>query len=303
MTRFQKFCLLVIGAGFLLIAATGNIRWTQLAAGDRHGTQIKGQSSDGTGASNNYPKFNADGSLTDSGIPAGAGAGLSASGFYLTDGTNYYIPYNMFPATRPVAGNFSWINQTGGGSTATETAVGGGLVLYAPHQTTTGCTAIPCSNVQFRIREQAIGTNTTMTAAVQCTQHFWPFNTCGVGFYETSSGKIVAMDIGANNDAILSNALGVNRYNSVTSFNSTVSGTGDIFPNTIFFRLIKTGGTLTFEWSSDGTNWLQMWQENYNSFFTTAPDQWFYFNDNEYGAVTGKPPVDSWTTLLSWQTQ
>lgn len=60
-------CLLSL----LLIAATsGNIQWTQLASGSRHGTQSEGQASDGTGTSGNLAKYNADGSLTDSGVTA-----------------------------------------------------------------------------------------------------------------------------------------------------------------------------------------------------------------------------------------
>lgn len=54
------------------MAETTGIDWEDIKSAKRHGTQSQGQSSDGTGASGNLPKFNADGSLTDAGIAASA---------------------------------------------------------------------------------------------------------------------------------------------------------------------------------------------------------------------------------------
>jgi hypothetical protein len=48
-------------------------RASQIKSIDRHGNGAKLQASDGTGVSGNLPKFNADGSLTDSGVAAGGG--------------------------------------------------------------------------------------------------------------------------------------------------------------------------------------------------------------------------------------
>ena len=58
-------------AALLLMAASGNLRWDQFRAADKHGTGSYGQSSDGTGASGDMAAFNANGGLTDGG-PAGA---------------------------------------------------------------------------------------------------------------------------------------------------------------------------------------------------------------------------------------
>jgi len=68
-----------IMAALLWGATSGNIQWTQLASSARHGTQAKGQSSDGTGASGNCAEFNADGSITDSGAGCGTGSGSVTS--------------------------------------------------------------------------------------------------------------------------------------------------------------------------------------------------------------------------------
>lgn len=76
MTKRQTAILALAPALSLLLigATTGHILWTQLASGSRHGTQLYGQSSDGTGASGDCAKFNSDGSLTDyAGSCAGTG--------------------------------------------------------------------------------------------------------------------------------------------------------------------------------------------------------------------------------------
>lgn len=81
-----RYTLAVIGAAVLLTAAvTGNIRWTQLRSGDRHGTGTYGQSSDGTGAAGNCAKFDASGSITDAGTTCGGGGG-TGGGLTLVEG-------------------------------------------------------------------------------------------------------------------------------------------------------------------------------------------------------------------------
>ena len=56
------------------MADTTGIRSNQIKTSDKRGTQQYVQMSDGTGTSGNLPKFNADGSLTDSGVVAGGGS-------------------------------------------------------------------------------------------------------------------------------------------------------------------------------------------------------------------------------------
>jgi hypothetical protein len=57
------------------MASNTGIRFDQIKIEDRHGTQLFGQASDGTGTSGNVPIFNADGSLTDGGLSIGSIAG------------------------------------------------------------------------------------------------------------------------------------------------------------------------------------------------------------------------------------
>lgn len=67
------------------MADTTGTSWLQIKSAERHGTQLYGQASDGTGASGNLAKFNADGSLTDAGVAATA-AGRLVIGFVINTG-------------------------------------------------------------------------------------------------------------------------------------------------------------------------------------------------------------------------
>lgn len=66
-------------AALLWGATSGNIQWTQLASGSRHGTATKGQSSDGTGTSGNCAKFDSAGNVVDAGSACGTGTGTVTS--------------------------------------------------------------------------------------------------------------------------------------------------------------------------------------------------------------------------------
>ena len=75
-----KLTAVLIFAVTLLFGSTsGNIQWTQLASGARHGNGSKGQSSDGTGTSGNCAKFDANGNVTDAGAACGTGSGTVTS--------------------------------------------------------------------------------------------------------------------------------------------------------------------------------------------------------------------------------
>jgi hypothetical protein len=64
----------------------GNLSVTQIRAGDRHGDSAIAQMSDGTGTNGNTPKFNSDGSLTDSGVALVASIGISVIGITIDGG-------------------------------------------------------------------------------------------------------------------------------------------------------------------------------------------------------------------------
>jgi hypothetical protein len=212
----------------------------------------------------------------------GGGGGLNASGFYLSDGTNYYVPATMGAATLPVAGNFSWVNQGG----ATETTVGGALVLHGPAN----------SGTQVRMRVSPISTNTKATAATICTYAQANYANCSLVFYESSSGKIESLGI---NPIAANGGIQINRWNSVTSYAATQfnAPAGSNNGNTAWWQLNISGGNVSYAWSNDGVNFVTLYTEPQNQFFTTAPDKWGYMINEE------NPSYDIYYTLLSWKVQ
>ena len=107
-------------AALLLMAASGNLRWDQFRAADKHGTGSYGQSSDGTGASGDIAAFNADGTITD----GGAASGL------LSGSTNPGIPVS--PTVRQTQVSSSHTGSGGNYSSSfTSPVVAGNTILVA----------------------------------------------------------------------------------------------------------------------------------------------------------------------------
>jgi hypothetical protein len=211
-----------------------------------------------------------------------AAGGLSVSGYYLYDGTNYYTgPANQI-ATLPLSATYSWVNQ----SLATETASGNALVLHS---------GVPDASTNLNLRIVNIGSATTLTTAIICDSLSGGSapSVCGVGFYESSTGKIVTMEIGATSNTQW--AIQVNRFFSTTGFASNQFNSGvPGLPSVVWTKLTISGGNISFSYSTDGVNFPIGYTEAANAFFTTAPNQWFYMVDAE-GA-----PQDVYATLLSW---
>lgn len=272
MTRFQKFCLLVIGAGFLLIAATGNIRWTQLAAGDRHGTAAKGQASDGTGGSGNATKYTADGSLTDGGSPPLMVSSLPISAPCL--GTNS-IPSLISVACAGGGGNpvptLTWDNQNGSTVSdisgteqlCTSTVGGGGISARY--------TAAPATpyNLTVQMVINPFGEGNT---------HQFSTN---LMFRESSTGKYVGLGLNVNSSG--GSFISVDNFTSATTYSSspyslTYVGFNPIItwqsPSFIYLRERDDGTNISFYYSLDGNNFFQLATSlSRTAFMLTGPNQ------------------------------
>ena len=92
MRLYLKFGLIIGGAVLLMAAASGNLRWTQLASGDRHGTGTKGQAFTGSSTTGNCASFDSNGNITDAGTACGGTASHAISipiaGSPILTGTN-----------------------------------------------------------------------------------------------------------------------------------------------------------------------------------------------------------------------
>lgn len=230
--------LFILCFAFLLLgAAVGNIRWTQLRSGDRHGTQAQGQSSDGTGVSGNCAKFNADGSVTDSGLvctAATGGTGLvlveehtasaSAALNFTSCITSSYDTYMLVASGITTSANtiIGWQMSTNGGSTYdTGNNYQYGFVFgYSGGSGGTGATAV--SSIQWR------DVNTTLPAGGSYNGTFTLYVIPGGTLNTTMTGNIT-MQIGAG-VSVLAEAMN-GMYFGATGVNA--------------FRLIPASGTLT----------------------------------------------------------
>lgn len=219
---------------------------------------------------------------------AGTAVGLSISGWYITDGSNYYSGPHMAPMTLPVAGSFAWVNQ----GAATETANGNALTLFAPQT----------SGDQLRVRTQSIGANTTLTAQFSCTDRLTDNNSCFIGLRESSTGKIETFGVEMGTTAALKTS--VNRWSSATTFVSTAvtEGGSAIDPTWVSYRIVYTSGspgTVSFQKSFDDSSWIVVFSEAANVAFTTAPNQ-FLYGANANNATSGR---DQYITLYSFKMQ
>lgn len=218
----------------------------------------------------------------NSGAYIGAGSAPSTlpNGFFLAASGKFYIGPTFQQATLPVAGNFAWVNQGG----ATETSSGNALVLAAPAG----------SGFNLRIRETAIGGNSTLTVNLSCTSQVQEFGICGIGFRESATGKLVTLHYVSVN-GVGSNELEVDHW-SDPSTPSSVFDAAFVPWVTQWAQLQITGGNINFLTSADGVNFVQHYTEAQNAFFTTAPDQWFYFANATTSGLT--QPVTA--TLFSY---
>lgn len=212
------------------------------------------------------------------------GGSLSAAGFYLYDGTYYYIPNTMTVATLPSAGNYAWVNQGG----ASETASGNGLILYAPG----------AAGTSWRLRTEAIASYTTLVAAFSCTYAAVNYGNCGVGFYRSANGKMMSFDVSVSTHS--SSNLGIDwqveRWTNTTTYSSTAADQSLNEGRVVWVKLVLSSSTLYFYWSQDGVNWVQIETEASSSFLGGNPDYFFY------GASSGNG-IPVYNTLLSWNTQ
>lgn len=209
---------------------------------------------------------------------------LTIAGMYLFDGTNYFTGLTNQQATLPVGASFAWINQGG----ASEATVQNALVMTAP---------ISVSD-SLRIRKQTMGANTILTALLIPSKEMQNYRVAFVCFRESATGKIIVLGFINSTNA----AMNVTRYSSATAFASAALDTGAVGLGLgTWQRLELAGANINFYVSSDGVNFVKIWSEAKNSFFTTGPDEWGY-GLNLQGNTPGQSS-DGYATLLSWKMQ
>lgn len=204
--------------------------------------------------------------------------GGTLSSPYISSGGLYYGP--LWPMTPPVLGDFTWVNQ----STATATSLPGGAILLD-----TQAAAGVSLNGLFK---SAPSTPYTIEAAV-----VFRFRSaagavrCGLGFRESSTGKITGMGTRVPPE------ISYNSWYNPTSYqadanNYSIGTTQQVL---LWLKITNDNTNLTYSWGATPYSYLQNTTQAKAAFFTTGPDQvGFYCDSNSSSTVQSM-------VLLSWK--
>jgi hypothetical protein len=250
------------GAGGL--AGSGPLADGQLVIGATGSSAKVGALTAGPGISIN----NAAGNITIAATGTGAGAGL------------YRDRLSATP-TSASTGLTTWLNQ--GTSTVADSAVG--VALEAP----TSGTSV---NLVARYKA-APSTPYTITALIAATRNSSNSNGVGIGWYD-GTNKLHVLNYALNN-LLNTPLIQVSRYSTPTAFSAAdYNSATNVFPQPIWLRIADDGTNVSFAFSQDGYNFLQV--------FTTTKAAG-YLGATGYGNVAlFVDPRASRTigTIMSW---
>ncbi len=232
-------------------------------------------------------------------VQSGAFASEPASGrltgdLYLPNDSFYAERWNgtlweawgpIFPMTKPVDGDFAWINQ-GGASIVT---TNGGIFLRGP----------ATSGTSERVRKKAAPAPPyTITAAFLPAVLSFDFQSCGLLFRQSSDGKLVTFELAGTTQAANSTTgliLGVNKFTSPTVFSAgyTARSAHAIGTKPVFLRIADNNTNRICSYSADGQNWITFHTIGRTDFLT-ADEVGFFVADSTNTYEVGM-------TLLSWK--
>ncbi len=204
---------------------------------------------------------------------------------WICNGSTYAPFVYGYAVTMPLASNFSWVNQ-GTSPAASVDGTYGGLYLVAPHQS---------GGVNLRIQEVAAPGSTpfTYTALIATMTLATNYTAAGIGFRESSTGKLAVIDLTGYGTPQVE--LEVASYNSPTSFNTSVFSL-DFFSSfqTIWLRVKDDGTNMISSFSIDGAHWEVVNTTVLTTFFTTGPNEAFFFADSENATYDAAIQLWSW---------
>jgi len=205
---------------------------------------------------------------------------LPSDGFVVERDTGAaWVPWGpIFPAVNPVLGDFSWINQ----GAATAVATNGGIHLHAP----------AVGGNQCRILKKAApSTPYTITMAYLPLVYSIDYAFCGVGFRQSSDGKLQLLGPGVGSGHAFRNLT----YSSPTSYAGSY-GAYLLHLNSApvhFLRIGDDGTYRTCSISTDGVNFLQFHSVGRTDYLTA--DEVFFFAESNNASW----PV--FMTVISWK--
>lgn len=190
--------------------------------------------------------------------------------------------YSQVMSATPTAANTGlsqWLNQ--GSATVADSAVGISI--------TTPSSSGP--NLIGRYKA-APATPYTVTALVSSTRNTSTYAGIGIGWYD-GSAKLHTLSYATNNGGTPN--LAVNRWNSVTSWNSNdFTSQNNAFSQPLWLQIKDDGTNISFAFSNDGANFLQLYSVARSSGWLGAGG---YSNIVFFGNPQGSY---SYATLMSW---
>lgn len=184
-----------------------------------------------------------------------------------------WVPWGpIYPLTKPVDGDFSWVNQ----GTSTVTTTQGGITLTPE--------ANGGANIRIRTKT-APATPYTITVCMigqWGTAGFW-----GIGWRESSSGKLHNIYVG-------NGLFNIHKWTNPTTFAANYTTVAYYFlPTPIWLRITDNGTNRICSASADGQNYWVMHTIGRTDFITA--DQVNFFTDPRNSSVSGG------VTILSWE--
>jgi hypothetical protein len=196
------------------------------------------------------------------------------------DGSEW-LPWGpIFPLTPPVNGDFSWVNQ----GTGSVTAATGSIYLLAP--------SIGSNSNALRIRKKsAPSTPYTITVALLSPNLRESYISYGIGFRESSSGKLHLLSIQGSTEynALLLASI---KHSDPSTFHSSYA-LDYLSAAPLFLRMSDDGTNRAFSFSVDGQNFIPYHSVSRTDYLT-ADEVCFWAN-------SAHATWPSAATLLSWK--
>ena len=185
--------------------------------------------------------------------------------FVATATNTWQAIYQGKAVTRPVSGDFSWVNQ----GSATVTSSAGNVILYAPSSAS--------DSLRCRVKT-APSTPYTIEAGFIINPHCANFWGGGLCWRQSSDGKIVSVGTygGTVADSISQKWTNATTY---AGANYTLSPYMNPRENELWFRLTDNGTNRVVAWSMDGINWADVHTVTRTDYLT-ADQVGFYANSN-----------------------
>jgi hypothetical protein len=208
-------------------------------------------------------------STTDSVSAALVGDG-NALHCYLGNGTLAACPGGTYQPSilplPPALGSFTWVNQSSFAATATASNNGNSILMTIPYAT----------SLTWRLLEEtAPATPYSVAFYINTAQEYASSSTMGVYFYDGT--KLEGLEFLAQGGP--SYGPRVERITNVNADGITVYGVNNVFAATgmewpmpnrggTYVRLRNSGTNIYFDYSLDGSNWINVYSEAVGAFIT-----------------------------------